>query len=103
MGSVLGQQVLGQPNLNHCRMWQAHRGAGEGALETGRRQGCGYTGNRLGAEPWNRALRMADMSLLARALCSLLHIKSFQQSLSGLWAWKSLLHPQLRANHPSPG
>ena len=28
MGSVLSQQVLGQPNLNHCRTWQVHGGGG---------------------------------------------------------------------------
>ena len=42
-------------------------------------------GKQAGAEPWKRALT-ADMSLVAKVSCSLLQIKPFKHSLSGLSA-----------------
>ena len=41
MGLGVGHQVLGQPNLNHCRELQVYRGLEVGPLETIRGQGCG--------------------------------------------------------------
>lgn len=46
MGLGLGQQVLGQPNLYHCRELPTV-GLEVGPLETIRGQGCGNRENRL--------------------------------------------------------
>ena len=49
MGSVLSQQVLGQPNLNHCRTWQVHGGGSRvpWRLAEDRAVGRGGTGLEL--------------------------------------------------------
>ena len=85
MGLGLGQQVLGQPNLNHCRELQLHRGVGGWASGDHQRPGLWQQGEQAGAEPWKRALT-ADMSLVAKVSCSLFQIKPFKHSLGGLSA-----------------
>lgn len=63
----------------------AHRGVGGWASGDHQRTGLWQQGEQGGAEPWKRALT-ADMSLVAKVSCSLLQIKPFKHSLSGLSA-----------------
>ena len=85
MGLGLGQQVLRQPNLNHCREWQVHREVGGWASGDHQRTGLWVQEEKAGVGPWKRALT-TDMSLVAKVSCSLLQIKLFKHSLSGLSA-----------------
>ena len=61
------------------------QGVGGWASGDHQRTGLWEQGKQAGAEPWKRALT-ADMSLVAKVSCSLLQIKPFKHSLSGLSA-----------------